>query len=128
MPKETVEKLGGKVKEFTVHYSRKVSDGNFGSTEVGMFETISVGAEEDYLELERGYMKQLRDKVNKASAQAPQAPPQDMSEPRPVEEPEGTYNAAGDKWCEEHQGWMTQKSNDNGTWYSHKVGDKWCNG
>ena len=67
MDNETVDKKGGKVKEFSIHVSRKVwTEDPKGSLEVGMGETISVGSEEDHVELERQHYKELKERVLKA--------------------------------------------------------------
>ena len=70
MDKNTVEKLGGTITEFSILVSRKVTDGNYGSFEVSMSETVSVGTDEDALELERSYYKDLKEKVFRAVAAA----------------------------------------------------------
>lgn len=67
MDNETIDKKGGKVKEFSIHVSRKVTDGNYGSFEVSIGETVSVGSEEDFLALERECFRRVKENVLKAA-------------------------------------------------------------
>lgn len=39
--------------------------------------------------------------------------------------PDGSVDPA---WCPIHQVAMKRRENESGVWYSHKVGDGWCNG
>jgi hypothetical protein len=47
MDKKTVEKISGRITEVSVHISRKVTDGNYGSYEVQFGETRSVAPDVD---------------------------------------------------------------------------------
>ena len=140
---ETVEKLGGKVTEFSIHISRKVTDGNYGSFEVSIGETVSVGSEEDAVELEREYYAFLKGKVLKAAESFTPVVEKPVAKlvPAPqadgmLDDTPGVYNAQGDKLCEKHNVYASEKSNDKGTWYSHRIDgvsdeapnkEKWCN-
>ncbi len=55
----------------------------------------------------------------KATVTAPDDP---FDELEPAEAPKG------EEWCQAHNVKMTQKENATGAWYSHKVGNDWCNG
>jgi hypothetical protein len=56
---------------------------------------------------------------------APSSPAPQQQAPPPQQQQQGNGQEG---WCPIHNMMMTQRSNANGSWWSHKVGDAWCKG
>ena len=133
---ETAKKLGGVFKEVTAYISRKRTDGNYGSYEVGMGGTINLGPDDNPEEqvslldtfFTAAVATSMKDKAPKEppvmskQEQIMAAGPQDITPDNlPPQEP-------AEMKCSIHGVMMPKRTNDKGTWYSHKVDDRWCNG
>ena len=134
---ETAEKLGGVFKEVTVYVSRKRTDGNYGSYEVGMGGTINLGPDDNPEEqvslldtfFTAAVAHSMKDKAPlvehtlSKQEQIEREPLKDLTPDMPAQEP-------AEMKCSIHGVMMKKRTNEQGSWYSHflKAEDKWCNG
>jgi len=144
---EMISNIKGVVTEVTFTVSRKLTDGNYGSFETAASLTVSVpSAETDVDDLMDQLDAYLTAKVGASAHQKEaivmqHAPIKSLDEVPAV--PVGEPQSAGmledgnvyrekdgkkQKFCPKHDYWMNERSNDKGSWFSHKVGDEWCKG
>jgi hypothetical protein len=150
---EMISNIKGVVTEVTFTVSRKLTDGNYGSFEAAASLTVSVpSAETDVDDLMDQLDAYLTAKVGASAHQkeaivkqhAPPSTKAPVAQTAPVAKSDNTpQQSAGmledgnvyrekdgkkQKFCPKHDYWMNERSNDKGSWFSHKVGDEWCKG
>ena len=117
------------VKDITVHlrYSANVN-GAWKTLELGATAAEGLGGIAPLYEELAARLKLLFSSDGAAPPPPPAPPLEDaiFSAPPPPVRTEQEIDAGG-HWCKEHGVAYTAKTNAEGTWYSHKAGDAWCN-
>jgi len=137
---EIPEKLAGKIEWIEVPYeiklSMETSKNRWDTTGVMSRARVRIATGDDIETVYQETYKMLGDlatatageRMEWMKGQKQEVPSNPMTQATGMlDDTPGKYNAQGDKWCEKHSEWASEKSNDKGTWFSHKSGDAWCN-